>query len=115
MNKDIDNIFQYKLQELALKIGKSYNSIERDLGYPRNALNNYKNGGVPSGQRLIELSEYFGVSPGYFFGVDDSIFEKREVAKIFNSLKFEEKCELFIICENWKLSYLEAEQNRKLL
>ncbi|MCE2142273.1 helix-turn-helix domain-containing protein, partial [Streptococcus thermophilus] len=50
---------------------KSFNQVERDLGYPRNALHNYKNGVEPSGIRLIELAHYFGVTPEYLLGISN--------------------------------------------
>ncbi|MGL5898276.1 MAG: helix-turn-helix domain-containing protein [Lactobacillaceae bacterium] len=49
--------------------GKSTNQIERELGYPRNALHNYRTGSEPSATRLMELSQYFQLSPGYLMGV----------------------------------------------
>ena len=53
------------------KLNKSVNQIERDLGYPRNTLQNYKKGTIPSALRLLELAQYFGVSPQYLVGKDN--------------------------------------------
>ena len=52
----MNNLFYHRLKELVESSGKSANQIERELGYPRNSLNNYKLGGEPSGTRLIGLS-----------------------------------------------------------
>lgn len=41
----MENIFYQRLRALTHNSGKSFNQIERDLGYTRNALANYKNGG----------------------------------------------------------------------
>jgi len=37
-----DNIFYLRLQQAIIESGKSANQIERELGYSRNALHNYK-------------------------------------------------------------------------
>lgn len=57
-----------RLKELAQASEKSFNKIERELNYPRNALHNYKEGREPLGTRLIELAHYFGVTPEYLLG-----------------------------------------------
>ena len=61
----MENIFYLRLKALTHESGNSFNQIERELGYTRNALANYKNGGVPSGIRLMELANYFKVLPDY--------------------------------------------------
>ncbi|WP_370524380.1 helix-turn-helix domain-containing protein [Lactococcus sp. S64] len=66
-----ETIFYIRLKE-QIKIRKtSFNQVERDLGYPRNSLNNYKNGTEPSGNRLVELAEYFMVSPRFLIGKEE--------------------------------------------
>ena len=64
----MENIFYLRLKALTHESGNSFNQIERELGYTRNALANYKNGGVPSGIRLMELANYFKVLPDYLIG-----------------------------------------------
>ena len=61
-------LFSERLRVEVKKSGKSVNRIERELGYPRNALQNYKKGVNPSGIRLIELVKYFEVTPEYLLG-----------------------------------------------
>ncbi|MDR0318122.1 MAG: helix-turn-helix domain-containing protein [Lactococcus lactis] len=63
-----EKIFYERLVELKEASGKSFNQIERELGYPRNALANYRFGRSPSAVRLIEISKFFKVSPGYLVG-----------------------------------------------
>lgn len=63
-----ETLFYNRLNKLVKQSGKSYNQIERELDYPRNALVNYKFGETPSGNRLIELSEHFSVFPEYLIG-----------------------------------------------
>lgn len=66
-----ETIFYEHLNEQIRYLGKNLNQVERELNYPRNALNNYKHGGEPSGRRLLDLSHYFGVSPEYLLGYSD--------------------------------------------
>lgn len=102
------NVFYHRLKEQIKVKGRTFNQVERDLNYPRNALNNYKQGIEPSGLRLVELSEYFGVSPRYLIGKreeeeeDDSEILERS----FQSLNFEQKRELHSICQSWATSQL---------
>lgn len=66
-----DNIFYDRLLEIISKSGRSCNFVERELGYPRNSLHNYRYGASPSAIRLIELSQYLGVYPEYLIGKTD--------------------------------------------
>lgn len=65
-------MFYKRLKELAELSKKSFNEIERELGYSRNALNGYKLKRVPSAVRLLELANYFEVSPEYLMGLNDN-------------------------------------------
>lgn len=62
------NLFFDRFMLQVRRSNKSINAIEKELGYPRNSLNNYKNGGEPSGSRLVEIAEYFNVSPEFLIG-----------------------------------------------
>lgn len=97
---DNNNLFYERLSKEAKKRKKSMNSIERELGYPRNALSNYKNGSGPSGIRLVELAEYFQISPEYLIGKKKFI-PKPDVHGLFHSLDTEEKIEIIKIVYNW--------------
>lgn len=94
------------------KRNKSANQIERELGYPRNALNNYKSGREPSGSRLIDLSYYFDVTPEYLLGR-----EKKEkhtsVELLFEHLSELQKVEMLSLCHKWELSNIKKHQNLK--
>ncbi|WP_285120299.1 helix-turn-helix domain-containing protein [Lactococcus petauri] len=59
--------FYNRIKKLSKEQKKSFNKIERDLGYPRNTLYNYKTK-EPSEERLRALSRYFGVSEDYLSG-----------------------------------------------
>lgn len=74
--------FYDRLKTLADEKSKSFNQIEKELNYPRNALNDYKKGKNPSAKRTAEIAEYFGVSTDYLLG--------REENKIDNNLTEEE-------------------------
>ncbi|MCT0449920.1 hypothetical protein [Lactococcus lactis] len=59
--------FYQRVQELAQKKGVSFKQIEKEMSYPTNTLYGYKSK-VPGGQRLVELSQYFGVSIDFLMG-----------------------------------------------
>lgn len=94
------NVFYERLTELSEKSGKSKNYIERELGYPRNALNNYKNGREPSGSRLLELAAYFNVSPEYLIGKSNEPYYSSSKI-VFSHLTNEEKYRLYLISQKW--------------
>ena len=103
-NKEVElekeAIFYQKLLIECQKKRKSVNQIERELGYPRNALHNYKNGRNPSGERLVELSEYFDVSPKYLIGraEPESFYS---IHQFFEGLNTKEKREMSDLCHQW--------------
>ncbi len=86
--------FYFRLKMLCDNAGKSINEVEKDLDYPRNALHNYKEGRVPSGIRLIEVSEYFSLFPEFLLGMTDTTnnFNKnniKELKKILNKIRID--------------------------
>ncbi len=95
-----NNIFYDRLCESAKQTGKSMNCIERELGYSRNALSNYKNGTEPSAIRLIELAHYFHLSPEYLIGKERG-FVSTSPRSVFESLNNEQKLEMLNISQEW--------------
>ncbi|MCC4119919.1 helix-turn-helix domain-containing protein [Lactococcus lactis] len=95
-----ETLFYNRLKRLVQQSGKSINQIERELGYSRNALHNYKNGVEPSGTRLIEISNYFGVTPEYLIGKDSQSYTL-PLKNFFNRLNTKQKCEMIILCKDW--------------
>lgn len=95
--------FYHKLLTECHKKGKSINQIERDLGYPRNALHNYKGGTQPSGERLIELADYFDISPKYLIGIDETE-TSHLIRDFFQGLDTDEKREMSHLCHKWLMT-----------
>lgn len=96
--------FYLRVKEECDRLGMSVNKVERELGYPRNALHNYKAERIPSGKRLIELSEYFGVTPNYLLGYSEG--GHGDTRDLFNKLSIEEKKEIYCISQEWVSSML---------
>lgn len=92
--------FSERLTKLVSSSGKSANQIERELGYPRNALNNYKIGKCPSAQRLFELARYFKVEPEYLFGETEDESTKF-IGSVVKELTSEDKKELCTCIHLW--------------
>lgn len=102
-------VFSVRFQKECERLNKSVNQIERELGYPRNALHNYKNGAIPSGNRLVKIAKYFDVTPQYLIGETDYLNDE-ELKEYFQGLSFENKKELCKITQKWLYSYLIKEE-----
>lgn len=98
-----NQLFYPRLKELIRISKKSFNQVERDLGYPRNSLSNYKYGNGVSGVRLIELAHYFRVTPEYLLGISNSP-RSYSVSEFFNRLDSHQKKELCAICQEWLIN-----------
>lgn len=93
------NLFYLKIKEQAMYLNKSINQIEKELGYPRNALHNYKQR-VPSGKRLIELAKYFKVSPEYL--IEGELANRLISTRgLFCQLSPAQKLEMNQLCQEW--------------
>lgn len=95
-----------RIHELAIKSGKSINSIERELGYPRNALMNYKVNSSPSATRLFQLSSYFEVPPEYLLG-GITYSKSINIKNTFEILNLEQRKDMYLLCHEWFLSELQ--------
>lgn len=96
----MENNFYIRLKYLAQISNKSFNQIEREMNYPRNALNNYKEGREPSASRLVELAHYFRVTPEFMLGSGHDS-NQTIITSIFKSFNNEEKNEMYQICYEW--------------
>ena len=99
-------IFYNRLIEVVRTNNKSINQVERELGYPRNALHNYKLRRDPSGTRLVELANYFEVSPEFLIGRNLK-FSDESIRRLFNNLTTSQKKQIFQISECWILKQIK--------
>lgn len=106
------SLFYERLTGLIRISGKSVNCIERELNYSRNALHNYKQGTEPSGSRLLELADYFNVSPEYLIGKSEET--NSTTSKIvFEHLSNEEKYRLYKASQKWlEQNWIEITQHK---
>lgn len=105
-----NHLFQERLTQAIKLSGKSTNQIERELGYPRNALHNYRTGSEPSATRLMELSQYFQLPPGYLMGVIPNHVPNNPRA-YFEQLNEEQKVAMLKICHNWAENFIKSTCN----
>ncbi|MBK0082309.1 helix-turn-helix transcriptional regulator [Lactococcus sp. S64] len=108
MNKNFneETVFYQRVLELSKERNMSLNALEKQLGYPRNALSNYKSIRGPSAERLLEVSSFFGVDPEYLMNrSNDKPILKLE--SLFSRLNLKNKREICQICLAW-LSKNEA-------
>lgn len=92
-------MFYDRLKKLVVESHKSFNRIERELGYPRNALANYRLGKEPSAKRLAEIADYFGVPSEYLLGKDED-YNYKKAQLLIDGLDVEKKQSL--------LDYIQA-------
>ena len=104
------SIFYERLLMLSRLKKEPFNKIERNLSYSRNALNNYKSGTTPSGPRLLELANYFQVTPSYLMGMENEL-SVRSSELLFQSLTQEQKIEMLSLCQNWLLHRSRQTEN----
>lgn len=81
----MENIFYQRLD----KCVKSYKRIERELGYARNGLHNYRYSGEPSTTRLVEIAHYFRDTPEYLIGLTPA--KTSSVGQFFQTLDDDQK------------------------
>ncbi|MFQ9538017.1 helix-turn-helix domain-containing protein [Lactococcus lactis] len=101
-------MFYERIQSLVKQSNKSFNQIERELDYPKNALNDYKKGKSPSVTRIVEISKYFNVTTDYLLGITNnpnSTLTQYEVENRFSKSATPKSMEL----ENKKFELLEGE------
>lgn len=94
-------VFSERLFLAIEQSNKSTNCIERELGYPRNALHGYKNGAEPSACRLVELAHYFHLTPEYLLGKTNEISSINSEI-IFDYLDDEQKLKMLMLALEWE-------------
>ena len=106
-----ESLFYKRVKKLGEDLGKSFNQIEKELGYSRNALSNYKTKTMPSAIRLLELAEYFDVSPRYLLGMDEMCENSREKNSftefLFENLDKNQKLEIRKLSQIWMMHELK--------
>ncbi|PUA16221.1 helix-turn-helix domain-containing protein [Lactococcus lactis] len=104
-----------RIKKLAEASDKSFNQIEKELGYSRNALSNYKGKSMPSAIRLLELAEYFDVTPRYLMGLDEIYFKEKSedslVEFIFENLNKKQKLDMYRLSQGWLVHEMEWNEN----
>lgn len=104
MSREVSEFYS-RLKYLCEHINKSINRVEKELGYQRNVLHNYRYGSIPSGSRLIELANYFGVTPEYLINKRVvSALLPTDITLFFQLLSEEQKKEIYKISRNWHKS-----------
>lgn len=89
--------------DLCDSIGKKPNPVGKELGIGSATITQWKNGSIPSGEKLVILAKYFGVSTDYLLGNTHTSSENDkemstediEIMKMIKSLSPEKK-EMFL-------------------
>ena len=80
---DDKTLFWTQLCKACERIGKKPNRVASEIGLSSSVMTSYKNGRIPSGEVLIKLSKYLGVSVNFLLSdidtdVDFNIASKKE-------------------------------------
>ena len=95
-------LFVYSRLKLLIKDAhKSFNQVERELGYPRNTLKNYKYKKKPIVGRVFEMANYFNVSIEFLLGIEEKD-NKNSLAYRLEKLDREKKELEILILEGQK-------------
>lgn len=95
-------LFVYSRLKLLIKDAhKSFNQVERELGYPRNTLKNYKYKKKPNVGRVFEMANYFNVSIEFLLGIEEKD-NKNSLAYRLEKLNREKKELEILILEGQK-------------
>lgn len=105
-------VFYQRLLDLSKQYGKSINSIERDLSYPRNSLHNYRFGAVPPSDRLIEVAHYFNVDPEYLlYESYNTMSDYEKIEVLFKKLNLVQKRYVTQKCVEWLTDALYSKES----
>lgn len=72
--------FWERFYELCAEIGKKPNPVGKEIGVSSGVISKWKSGGIPNGENLILLSDYFGVSTDYLLGRAEKQQEEQQIA-----------------------------------
>lgn len=98
----IDNICGSRIKELRLEKKLTQEEFAKSIGINRSAIAKYERGIVTNLKQdtILKLSEYFNVSPAYFFGGEKYInTTKPELIKIIDTLTVEQQEALLVIAK----------------
>ncbi len=66
-------MFWKRFYNLCLRSGKRPNPIGKEIGLSSGIISKWKNGGIPNGETLMKLANYFDVSVDYLLGLSPYI------------------------------------------
>ena len=55
-------------EKLCSTVGKKPNQVGRELGTSSASVTQWKNGSIPSGEKLVQIADYFNVTTDYLLG-----------------------------------------------
>jgi len=66
-------MFFERFEQLCYANNTTTTKVTKDLGYSTGSLSHWKKGGVPKGDIIVRLADYFGVTTDYLLGQSTSI------------------------------------------
>lgn len=78
-------MFWKRFYNLCLRCGKRPNPIGKEIGLSSGIISKWKNGGIPNGETLMKLADYFDVSVDYLLGLSPYIKINGDLVPMENS------------------------------
>ncbi len=72
-------------EKLCFNIGKKPNPVGKELGISSGTITQWKNGSIPSGEKLVQIADYFNVSVDYLLGREDEPTAEEADVSVFDS------------------------------
>jgi transcriptional regulator with XRE-family HTH domain len=69
---NLDEIFSHRLRSILEERGISQRQLARDMGVSTTTAQRWCQGKSPTTSNVIELSTFFGVTPQWFFGAENT-------------------------------------------
>ena len=95
---DTEVIIQ-RIEYLIEKSGKTKAQVFRESGVSRSIIDNLKKGSLPTVDKLVKLSMYFGVPIEFFVGIPSTVADtsedlKKQLDSIYNDMPYEKRMQV---------------------
>ena len=85
-------MFWERFYSLCQRVGKKPNPVGKEIGLSSGIISKWKAGGIPNGETLMKLSNYFNVSVDYLLGISSSIeIKDSDIEPLYSDIERKDK------------------------
>lgn len=85
-------MFWERFYSLCQRVGKKPNPVGKEIGLSSGIISKWKAGGIPNGETLMKLSNYFNVSVDYLLGISSSIeIKDSDIEPLYSDIEIKNK------------------------